>query len=95
MSSSVLELQKMLDLCSSAGSLLGINFNYKKSHCLVIGPKYDINVFRLLFSGMSFLWANQIKYLGIHVIGGKYFKGDTSTMKRNFFTSVNGILSKC
>ena len=85
----------MLDLCSSEGSFLGINFKYKKSHCLVIGPKYDINVSTLLLSGMPLLWANQIKYLGIYVIGGKYFKVDASTMRRNFFASVNGILSKC
>ena len=44
---------------------------------------------------MPLLCANQIKYLGIYVIGGKYFKVDTSTMKRNFFASVNGIFSKC
>ena len=44
---------------------------------------------------MPHLWANQIKYLGIYVLGGKYFKVDTSTMRRNFFASVNGILSKC
>ena len=85
----------MLDLCSSEGSLLGISFNYKKSHCLVIGPKYDINVSTLLLSGMPLLCANQIKYLGIHVIGGKYFKVDTSPMRRNFFASVNSILSNC
>ena len=74
---------------------LGINFNFKKSHCLVIGRKYDINVSTLLLSGMPLLWANQIKYLGMYVIGGKYFKVDTSTMRRNLFASVNGILSKC
>ena len=71
----------MLDLCSSEGSLLGINFNNKKSHCLAIGPKYDINVSALHLSGMPLLLANQIKYLGIYVIGGKYFKVDTSTMR--------------
>ena len=91
MSSSVLELQKMLDLCSAECSFLGINFNYNKSHCLVIVPKYDINVSTLLLSGMPLLWANQIKYLGIYVIGGKYFKVESSTMRRNFFASVNGI----
>ena len=44
---------------------------------------------------MHFLWVNQIKYLGIYVLGGKYFKVDTSTMRRNLFLSINGILSKC
>ena len=29
------------------------------------------------------------------MIDGKYFKVDTSTMRRNLFASVNGILSKC
>ena len=95
MSSSVLELQKVLDLCSSEGSFLGIHFNYKKSNCLVIGPKYDIIVSTLLLSGMLLLWVKQIKYLGIYVIGGKYYKVYTITMRRNFFASVNGILSKC
>ena len=33
-----------------------------------------MNVSTLLLSGMPLLWANQIKYLGIYVIGGKYFK---------------------
>ena len=72
------------------GHQYNFNFNYKKSHCLVIGSKYDLNVSTLLLSGMPFLWANQIKYLGIYVIGGKYFKVDTSTMRRNFFASMNG-----
>ena len=40
----------MLDECSSESSFLSINFNYKKSHCLVIGPKYNINVSTLLSS---------------------------------------------
>ena len=44
---------------------------------------------------MPLLWVNQFKYLGIYALGGKYFKVDTSTMRRNFFASVNGILSKC
>ena len=67
----------------------------KKSHCLVIGSKCDINVSTLHLSGMPLLWANEMKYLGIYVIGGKYFKDDTSTMRRSFSASVNGILNKC
>ena len=36
MSSSVLELQQMLDLCSYEGSFLGINFNYKKNRIILL-----------------------------------------------------------
>ena len=63
-----------------------------------------MNIFDLKFQGkLSKLYCffiasfepNQIQYLRIHVLGNKYFKVDTSTMRRNFFASVNGILSKC
>ena len=36
-SASVLDLQRMLDLCAHTGNMLGINFNAKKSMCLIIG----------------------------------------------------------
>ena len=87
----------MLDLrCCCEGNFLGINLTLtKKMHCLVIGPKYDINVSMLLLSGMPLLWANQFKYLVIYVLGGGiHFKVDASIMRRNFFAPVNGILSK-
>ena len=38
--------------------------------------------------------VEKIKYLGVYIIGGKRFKFDTSTMRHNFFASVNGICSK-
>ena len=37
--------------------------------------------------------GNQIKYLGVYVPGGKYFKVDTSAMKRNLFPSVTVFLA--
>jgi hypothetical protein len=44
LSVSVIDLQRMLDLCGSDDNVLGITFNAKKSHCLVIGPKCNLNV---------------------------------------------------
>ena len=43
---------------------------------MLIGPKYDINVLTLHLSGMPPLLAKQVKYLGIYVLDGKYFKVD-------------------
>jgi len=37
-SASVMDLQKMLNVCESIGSILGINFNSTKSKCIIIGP---------------------------------------------------------
>jgi hypothetical protein len=42
LSASLIDLQSMLDTCGSEGSLLGMSFNAKKSHCLVIGPKCNM-----------------------------------------------------
>jgi hypothetical protein len=33
LSASLIDLQSMLDTCGSEGSLLGMSFNAKKSHC--------------------------------------------------------------
>ena len=44
---------------------------------------------------MHLAWIEQIQYLGVYVTSVKSCKDDTSTMRRNFFASVNGILSKC
>ena len=37
-SGSVLDLQRMLDCCGEMCLNIGLNFNCKKSHCMVIGP---------------------------------------------------------
>ena len=93
--SSVFDLQRMLDLCSIEDNYLGIKFNYKKSNCICIGPRRFTTLFTLYLSGMPLAWCEKIKYLDVYIIGGKSFKVDTSRMRRNFFASVNEILSKC
>ena len=37
-SASVIDLQNMLDNCSTIGSVLGISFNCNKSKCMFVGP---------------------------------------------------------
>ena len=49
----------------------------------------------LYLLGMHLAFCEKIKYLGLYIIGGKSFKVDTRTMRRNFFASVIGILSEC
>ena len=85
----------VLDLCSIEGNYLGITFNYKKKNCICIEPRRFANLSTLYFSGITLVWVEKMKYLGVYIIGGKSFMVDTSTMRRTFFTAVNGILTKC
>ena len=80
-SSSVLNLQCMVDICNIEGNYLGIKFNYNKSNCISIGPRRFANLSTLYLLRMPLAWVEKIKYLGVHIIGGKSCKVDTSTMR--------------
>ena len=64
-STCISNLQCMLNLCGSEGNKLGINFNYKKSHCMTIGPQYTVNVSPIEINGMSLSWVNKLSYPGV------------------------------
>ena len=95
LSASVLDLQKMLDVCSDVGSSLSIIFNAKKSMCIKIGPNRSTDIEPMFVNNCSIQWVNSIKYLGLNVLSGKSFDIDFSEQRRKFFISVNSILNKC
>lgn len=94
-SSSVKELQKMLNICGSIGNNLGIIFNGNKSSCLMVGPQKIQTPTEMEINGSKVKWVNQLKYLGIYLCAGKKFTVDLSCIRRNFFSAVNSVLSRC
>jgi hypothetical protein len=94
LSASVIDLQHMLDLCGSEGNELGITFNIKKSHCLVIGPKCNLNVATMSINGITLTWVDKISYLGIVIAKDKHFTVDSTPKRRNFYSSVNRIFNR-
>jgi hypothetical protein len=93
-SASVLQLQIMLDVCSSAGIELGIEFNSKKSCCMMIGP----NLYKpvdMYLNGVTIAWVDKVKYLGVVLCARNKFSVDMSEIRRNFFMLVNSILFHC
>jgi hypothetical protein len=95
LSSSVIELQRMLDMCSSVGNELEIKFNSAKSKCISIGPMRSLKLAPVSINGSEIQWVEKIKYLGLTLVAGKVFAIDLSETRRKFFVSVNVILSKC
>jgi hypothetical protein len=95
LSGSVINLQKMLDCCGVVGQEIGMNFNCKKSHCMVIGPVKMQSPSPMNINGNIIQWTDKLKYLGINIVSGVKFTIDFSETRRKFFVSVNTILSKC
>ena len=93
-SASISNLQCLLNLCGSEGNKLGINFNCKKSHGMIIGSQYTVNASPMEINGMSLSWANKLSYLGVVILSGKTFDVDICCVRRKFFSSVNSILSR-
>jgi exonuclease III len=94
-SSSVIELQLMLNITGDIGSSIGLVFNCAKSNCLSIGRTKIGMLASLRINEALIQWVDSIKYLGVTVSSGKFFKTDLSATRRKFFASVNSILSKC
>ena len=94
LSSSVMELQNMLDVCTNVGVQLGIAFNPVKSKCICIGPNRHLIPSDMTLSSGTIAWADKIKYLGIWICAGKKFTIDLSECRRKFCTCVNSILNK-
>src|SRR3989442_10519775 len=95
LSASVMDLQTILHTCHVVGCNLGIKFNPSKSKCIFIGPNQNMQPSALLLGQIQLPWVNNLDYLGITLISGKFFQVDLSSIRRKFFTSVNSILAKC
>lgn len=95
LSGSVMELQRMLDCCGKVGEDIGLSFNSKKSHCMVIGSFKVPTPLPMSINGAAIMWTDTIKYLGINIVSDVKFTIDLAETRRKFFVAVNTILSKC
>jgi len=95
LSGSILNLQKMLNICYDVSLVLGISFNGLKSHCIHIG--HSVNKYKIddmLIGNIAIDWACKLKYLGIWIKSGKNFEIDITESRNKFFRTANCILNK-
>lgn len=95
LSASVLEIQRMLDLCGEIGSDIGIKFNGSKSHCMMVGPIKLGNPSAMVLNDSCVSWCTKLKYLGVTFVAGTNLSVDLCDIKRKFYASANAILCKC
>jgi len=93
LSSSVSGLQKLLDVNVMTAKVLCLQFNDRKSHCIVIGPRYQCKVASMYLYDKPLQWVSSVKYLGVTLMSSKKIALDLNQVRRKFFGRVNSILN--
>lgn len=95
LASSLCILQMLLHACERELIWLDLTINVKKSCCLRIGPRFDVNCSPIFTLGSySLSWVETLKYLGIYIVSSRSFKCSFVEAKRAYFRSLNAIFGK-
>ena len=94
LSTSISDLQSMLNLCASVFNEIDLPINTNKSHCIRIGPRCNYQCCELSLQGVSLHWENSIKFLGVTIRRATTFQCCWSVHKHNFFASTNTIIGR-
>ena len=90
----VTDLQNLFEICAKELQNLELKLNYEKSHCLRIGPRFQIPCANITVDSHIIKWTNSAKFLGASFQSGKEFKGNWYEARCNFYKSTNAILGK-
>ena len=85
LSSCVTGLQKLLDVSVMTAKELCLQFNKRKSHCIVFGPRYQCKVAPMYLHDKPVQWVNSVKYVVVTLMSSKKVALDLNQVKRKFF----------
>ena len=92
---SLSELQVLFNLCELELSWLDMSINVKKSCCMRIGNRFNIQCANITSkNGMCLPWVTEIRYLGVFIVSSSKFKCSLDYAKRAFYRSANSLLGK-
>jgi hypothetical protein len=94
LSMTITDLEKMLLICKDEFDWLNIAVNVKKSACIRIGNRHNVNTANIYFDNKVIAWCKEFCYLGLTIVSAKIFKCNLHNAKLKFFRSINGILGK-
>jgi hypothetical protein len=89
--SSVVEMQKMLDICADEMNAIGMCFNADKSVVMRIGKRFKMKCSELLLSGKVINYVDKMKYLGIVFNAGKRISCSIDHLKLSFYRAFNAL----
>jgi len=94
-SPSVTKLESLLHCCEHELAWLDVTINFRKSCCLRIGPRCDIECCAITsLSGVNLSWVNEMRYLGVYIVKSRNLKCSLDAAKRGFYRAANSIFGK-
>jgi exonuclease III len=94
LSNSIVQLQMMIDICSSEISELNMKFNTKKSYIVRIGDRCMHSCADIFIDGQAVNYTNSLKYLGVTINNARKFSCSFDSVKASFYKAFNCIYSK-
>ena len=91
LSASLINLQKMLDICYVQGSTLDIQFNVDKSFLFAVGKSYSKILPALTINDVPIVWTDSLKYLGVKFVSDKRLNVDISPVTQKFYAARNAF----
>ena len=95
MSSSVCDLQKMVDLCADEFSNCDMRINASKCAVMRFGPRVAKHCAEICIQGVPVAYCDKTKYLGVMLRSSVKFAVDLSYMKAKFYRAFNSLFHKC
>jgi hypothetical protein len=94
LSPSVVELQRMVDLCCKEFEELDLQLNSSKSVCMRLGPRWHKSCSPIITKTGVINWVTETTYLGVTIVAGKKFNVTLDDCKSNFYSSFNALYSQ-
>lgn len=91
---SIMDLQRMIDICKDELDWLDMSMNIKKSMCMRIGKRFNATTSDVSLNGNAIKWCSEIKYLGMYIPAATNFKCNLHYSKMKFFRSLNSLFGK-
>jgi exonuclease III len=94
LSASLLDLQRMIDVCYAEAELLDMVFNVKKSKAIRVGRNCRRDIEHVNVNGCKLQFVDEIKYLGWHIVSDKCFKVSLHHIRAKFYSAFNSLYAK-
>ena len=91
LSPTVNNLQELLNVIECELQALDLTINSKKSCCLRIGSRCDINCSTVTNATGVITWVSELRYLGVILVKSRSFKVCLNYAKRSFYQAANDI----
>ena len=89
-------LQQMLDVCDMYGEDYGVQYNTNKTVCMKMSKSRcdTAHQYSVSLAHKKLKWVSTVKYLGVHVSSNLDDTNDFISKRGDFYSSLNGLLSK-